>query len=81
MRLAPHTSQVGDERSPRAVAAARHDHDPIPRFEHSLLEHDILDGRRRRELASRADAEVADAVEFARRAPDPPPERAFADIY
>jgi 2-oxoisovalerate dehydrogenase E1 component alpha subunit len=80
-RLAPHTSQVGDERSPRAVAAARHHHDPIPRFEHYLLEHGLLDKQTRRELASKADAEVADAVEFARRAPEPPSERAFADVY
>jgi 2-oxoisovalerate dehydrogenase E1 component alpha subunit len=80
-RLAAHTSQVGDERSPRAVAAARHDHDPIPRFEHYLLEAGVLDGRLRRELASKADAEVADAVDFARRAAEPPRERAFTDVY
>jgi 2-oxoisovalerate dehydrogenase E1 component alpha subunit len=80
-RLAAHTSQVGDERSPRVVAAARHHHDPIPRFEHYLLEQGVLDGRLRRELASKADAEVADAVEFARAAAEPPPERAFADVY
>src|SRR5918911_928182 len=75
--LGQHTSQVGDERSPRAVAAARHHHDPIPRFEHYLLAQRVLDGRIRRELASKADAEVADAVDFARRAAEPPRERAF----
>ena len=68
-------------RSAAWMAAARHHHDPIPRFEHYLLEQGVLDGRMRRDLASKADAEVADAVEFARRAPEPPPERAFADVY
>jgi TPP-dependent pyruvate/acetoin dehydrogenase alpha subunit len=63
------------------VAAARHHHDPIPRFEHYLVEQGVLDGRLRRELASKADAEVADAVEFARAAAEPSPERAFADVY
>src|ERR671932_58361 len=32
-RLGQHTSQVGDDRGPRQVAAARR-HDPIPRFAH-----------------------------------------------
>src|SRR5919199_504634 len=78
-RLAPHTSQVGDKRSPAAVAVARHRHDPIPRFERYLTEHRLLDAQTSRELVSRADAEVADAIEFAPRAPQPPPERAIQD--
>jgi 2-oxoisovalerate dehydrogenase E1 component alpha subunit len=80
-RLGQHTSQVGDERSPRVVAEARHHHDPIPRFEQYLLKHGLLDADRGRELAGKADAEVADAVDFARRAPDPPRQRAFSDVY
>ena len=80
-RLAQHTSQVGDKRSPRAVAAARHRHDPIPRFERYLTEHRLLDPQTSRELVSKADAEVADAIEFARRAPEPPADRALQDVY
>ena len=80
-RLGQHTSQVGDLRSPRVVAAARHHHDPIPRFEHYLREHHLLSDAEAQTLADRAEAEVADAVAFARRAPEPPRERAFADVY
>jgi 2-oxoisovalerate dehydrogenase E1 component subunit alpha len=80
-RLGQHTSQVGDLRSPRVVAAARHHHDPIPRFEHYLRERHVLSDRRARELAQKAEAEVADAVAFARRAPEPPANRAMADVY
>lgn len=79
-RLGQHTSQVGDLRTPAEVAAARR-RDPIPRFAHYLRHHGLLDERHAAELAERADAEVADAVEFARRAAPPPVDRAFQDVY
>jgi 2-oxoisovalerate dehydrogenase E1 component alpha subunit len=79
-RLGQHTSQVGDMRAPREVAAAWRK-DPIPRFAHYLRHHDVLTDEIDRELAERAAAEVADAVEFASHAAPPPVERAFQDVY
>src|SRR5919199_3308585 len=67
-RLGQHPSQVGDTRAPREVAAARR-LDPIPRFARYLRQQGVLDDARAGEMASRADAEVADAVAFARAAP------------
>jgi len=79
-RLGQHTSQVGDDRGPLDLAEARR-HDPIPRFAHYLRHHGVLDDALEQSFRERAAAEVADAVEFARRAPDPPVARAFADVY
>jgi 2-oxoisovalerate dehydrogenase E1 component alpha subunit len=80
-RLGQHTSQVGDLRKPREVAAAHRYHDPIPRFARYLRHVGLLDDDRAAQLEKRADAEVTDAVDFARRAPAPPVERAFQDVY
>jgi 2-oxoisovalerate dehydrogenase E1 component alpha subunit len=79
-RLGQHTSQVGDDRAPREMAAARR-HDPVPRFARYLSHHGLLDEGVQREMDERAAAEVADAVEFAGHAPPPPLERAFRDVY
>jgi 2-oxoisovalerate dehydrogenase E1 component alpha subunit len=79
-RLGQHTSQVGEMRPAAEMAAARRQ-DPIPRFGHYLRHHGLLDKHAEADLTERADAEVADAVEFARRAAPPPVERAFADVY
>src|SRR5918912_317354 len=79
-RLGQHTSQVGDFRRPREVAAARR-HDPIPRFAQYLRHHALLDDALQHELVQRAEAEVEDAVQYASQAPPPPVERAFEDVY
>src|SRR5215471_12403143 len=60
-RLGQHTSQVGESREPREMAAARR-HDPIPRFSRYLSHHGLLDDHLQAEIATRAEAEVADAV-------------------
>src|ERR687885_302487 len=78
-RLGQHTSQVGDTRAPREMAAARR-HDPIPRFAHYLEFHGLLDDALKHQLAQRAEAEVADAIAYASQAAQPPVERAFADV-
>src|SRR5438874_10013295 len=70
-RLGQHTSQVGDNRGPREVAAARR-HDPIPRFARYLTHHGLLNDTVQREMDERADSEVTDAVDFAAQAPPPP---------
>ena len=79
-RLGQHTSQVGDTRGPKEMAAARR-HDPIPRFGHYLSRHGLLDDELQAKLSARAEAEVEDAVEFARHAAQPPVERAFKHVY
>jgi 2-oxoisovalerate dehydrogenase E1 component alpha subunit len=79
-RLGQHTSQVGDLRAPAVLAAARR-HDPIAGFARYLRHHAMLDDTLERRLRERADAEVADAVEFASHAAPPPRERAFQDVY
>ena len=79
-RLGQHTSQVGDDRGPREVAAARR-HDPIPRFARYLTHHGLLDETLDASLGRRADDEVDDAVRFAASAPGPPVDWAFKDVY
>jgi 2-oxoisovalerate dehydrogenase E1 component alpha subunit len=79
-RLGQHTSQVGEMRPAAEMAAARRK-DPIPRFGHYLRHHGLLDQHSEAELKQRAEAEVVDAVEFARRAAPPPVARAFEDVY
>src|SRR6266542_636546 len=80
-RLGQHTSQVGEMRGTKAMAAVARHADPIPRFARYLRHVGLLDDARDGELAERADAEVVDGVEYARQAPDPPVERAFQDVY
>jgi 2-oxoisovalerate dehydrogenase E1 component alpha subunit len=72
VRLSLHTSQVGDSRPAGDLAEAR-GHDPIPRFGGYLREVGVLDDAQDQALAAQADAEVADAVDFAERAPNPVP--------
>src|SRR5215469_5699827 len=79
-RLGQHTSQVGESREPREMAAARR-HDPIPRFGRYLRHHGLLDDRLQAEMDERAASEVEDAVANAERAANPPVERAFEDVY
>ncbi|TME44174.1 MAG: thiamine pyrophosphate-dependent dehydrogenase E1 component subunit alpha, partial [Chloroflexi bacterium] len=79
-RLGQHTSQVGDTRGPREMAAA-HRHDPIPRFARYLRHHALLDERLESQLVERAEAEVQDAIQYAGHEPPPPVERAMQDVY
>jgi 2-oxoisovalerate dehydrogenase E1 component alpha subunit len=79
-RLGQHTSQVGEMRGAAEVSAARR-RDPIPRFALYLRKQGLLDQTHSAQLAVRAEAEVQDAVDFARQATPPPVERAFQDVY
>jgi 2-oxoisovalerate dehydrogenase E1 component alpha subunit len=79
-RLGQHTSQVGDTRGAREVAAARR-HDPIPRFSRYLSLHGLLPEPLLADLSDRADGEVADAVAFASHAAPPRVAKAFEDVY
>ncbi|MCA1647287.1 MAG: thiamine pyrophosphate-dependent dehydrogenase E1 component subunit alpha, partial [Chloroflexi bacterium] len=79
-RLGQHTSQVGEMRGSAQMNAARR-HDPVPRFARYLRYFGVLDEGAEATFAERAAAEVAEAVEFARKAAPPPVERAFQDVY
>ena len=78
-RLGQHTSQVGDDRSPREIAAIR-DRDPLPQFARYLRHEKLLDDERDLEIVQRADREVADATAFAEVASDPTEDAAFRDV-
>ncbi len=80
-RLGQHTSQVGDARTAAQVASDMRHFDPIPLFARYLRHVGLLDDGRDKQLAERADAEVADGVQFAEAAANPPVERAFQDVY
>jgi TPP-dependent pyruvate/acetoin dehydrogenase alpha subunit len=71
---------VGDTRPPEDLAEARR-HDPLHGFARYLRHHGLLDDAFARRMRSRAEREVADAVAYARAAPESPVERAFADVY
>lgn len=79
-RLGQHTNQVGDLRPASEVAEARA-RDPIPLFAAYLRQHGLLDPATERELARRADAEVAEATASAQAALPPRPADAFTHVY
>src|SRR5437764_13377237 len=79
-RLGQHTSQVGEIRGKAEMTAARR-HDPVPRFARYLRYFGLLDEKQAAAFGGRAEAEIADAVAFAERAPKPPVERAFKYVY
>jgi TPP-dependent pyruvate/acetoin dehydrogenase alpha subunit len=62
------------------MTAARR-HDPVPRFARYLRYFGVLDDQLDEAMVKRAKEEVADAVEFASHAAQPPVERAFTDVY
>lgn len=57
------------------------DRDPIPRFAKLLLERGILNEMQLAEMEGVADQTVKDAIEFAKKCPDPKPEEATRDVY
>ena len=79
-RLGQHTSQVGEMRGSREVAAARR-LDPIPRFAHYLRHHGLFDAAAgsRAQQAGRRRSRRRGRVRSPGR--PPPVERAFQDVY
>jgi acetoin:2,6-dichlorophenolindophenol oxidoreductase subunit alpha len=55
--------------------------DPIPTFTTYLRARHVLDDQQLKELESKVEATIEDAVEFASNAPDPTPEDAVGDLY
>src|SRR5437762_3134030 len=55
--------------------------DPIPTFTTYLRARHVLDDQKLKEIESKVEATIEDAVEFASGAPDPSPEDAVSDLY
>src|SRR5881394_1474933 len=55
--------------------------DPIPTFTTYLRARHVLDDQKLKEVESKVEATIEDAVEFASSAPDPSPEDAVSDLY
>jgi len=55
--------------------------DPIPTFTTYLRARHVLDDQKLKEIESKVEATIEDAVEFASNAPDPSPEDAVSDLY
>jgi pyruvate dehydrogenase E1 component alpha subunit len=55
--------------------------DPIPTFTTYLRARHVLDDARLKDVESRVNAAIGEAVEFAMNAPDPLPEEAVTDLY
>lgn len=81
-RYAPHTSDDDDRtyRTRDEVKKARAD-DPIKRFQHYLLEHHIIDAAGIEAQMEVIRGELAEAVEYADKAPYPAPEDALRHVF
>jgi len=55
--------------------------DPIPTFTTYLRARHVLDDQQLKEIESKVEATIEDAVQFASSAPDPTPEDAVSDLY
>jgi len=55
--------------------------DPIPTFTTYLRARHVLDDQQLKEIESKVEATIEDAVQFASSAPDPTPEDAVTDLY
>jgi len=55
--------------------------DPIPRFQEALLRRRLVDDAALREMESRIEAELDEAVTWAEKQPFPDPQECLADVY
>ena len=55
--------------------------DPIANFEQILIKQDLLGEDKIKEIKDEVDAEVKEAVEFAKESPYPDKEEIFDDVY
>jgi pyruvate dehydrogenase E1 component alpha subunit len=71
-RAEPHCGIIADGREPKELEHWRSEgHDPIRRFESSLLDEGVLTADAIRELHETVEADLREAVEFARQSPVP----------
>ena len=80
-RLRGHGESDPQHYQPQDEIQAWQEKNPITRLEKSLMESGIITGADRREMASRAEKTVAEAVRFAEESPFPEPRDALEDVY
>ncbi|HZY66439.1 MAG TPA: thiamine pyrophosphate-dependent dehydrogenase E1 component subunit alpha [Rubrobacteraceae bacterium] len=81
-RLTAHSSDDDDRRyRTREEVEGWRKKDPIVRFERYLEEIDLLDEEGREEISDHVEREVAEASDYAERAPDADPEDALKRVY
>src|SRR5918999_4400189 len=81
-RMTAHSSDDDDRRyREREEIEEWRQKDPIVRFEKYLMENDVLDESGRDEISSEVKAEVAEASEYAEKAPFAEPEEALEGVY
>ena len=66
---------------PKTVQGWRDEHDPIPAFQARLGAWNVVPAAQQEAIRASVQAEVDEAVAFARESPFPPPEAAYADVY
>lgn len=66
---------------PKEEIAMWAEKEPIARFKDYLIREGVITSGRADEIASRAQAEVEEAVRFAEESPEPDPEDAVTDVY
>ncbi len=81
-RVDPHTSNDPDRfyRTQEEIAEQRK-HDPVARFSAFLKQHGFLTEEQDQDITARVAAQVDDATDYARSAPDPSPEDVFRYLY
>lgn len=81
VRLGGHLAHDKQGYRDRGELAAAWEQCPIARFRQQLLAQGLISAQACAQLESDVDAEVAAAVEFARRSPFPEPHEAFEDLW
>lgn len=82
VRLGPHFE--GDKETYRDEAElerAREEKDPVKNYRERLLEAGVIDEAELDGMVEEIEAEVTDAVEYARESPEPEPEDAYEHVY
>ena len=71
----PHTYRLPEEEE---LWKAR---DPLPNFEHRVIEQDLMDEVELERIRNEIDQEIQDAVAFAEESPLPPIDELYTDVY
>ena len=81
-RVEPHCGIIPDQRDKKEIDLWRDKtHDPIVRFETLLLEEESLTQKEIDRIHKQVEAELADAITFARNSPFPDPKTLYDNVY
>ncbi len=80
-RFRGHSMADPDEYRSKMELKIWRDRDPIKRFAEHLSRRGIADAKKLEQIQKEVDKVVADAVDFADKSPEPPPEALFEDVY